>query len=118
MDENPYKSPGKLGATTTPSHRNRRRVDRPLIRCVSVAALYTVAVVLLATLKATTTFLDAMTWAELVYGPAITVGCCCVFVYVAVVLECWLRLVSRSGDSPSHPGTAHVDAPSTDLLKN
>jgi hypothetical protein len=69
------------------------RRGRQATRCITVAltALYPILVALLAVLKGATEFFDAVPWAAVVYGPAITIVCTCFLIHVAIVLECWLR---------------------------
>jgi hypothetical protein len=67
--------------------------ERQLIRCVAVAlALVCIAIVTtFAALKAGTPLFGAIPWPEVVYGPAITAGCCFLLFYAAYRLECWIR---------------------------
>lgn len=64
-----------------------------LVRRVGVAftGLYLGIVAVFALLKAKTSFFAAQPWAEVVYGPAITVGCSFLLFLSAVWIELWIR---------------------------
>ena len=78
--------------------------ERGLLRRAAVAfsALYVVLVAGFALLKALTPRWGAVAWAEIVYGPAITVFCGYLLFYVAVRVECLVR-DRKGGGSPDPP---------------
>jgi hypothetical protein len=67
--------------------------DRRYLRGIAIAsvAVYMVTAAVLATLKATTRLPGAMPWLEVVFGPAITVGCTALLIYLGAWVECWVR---------------------------
>ena len=67
--------------------------EKHFIRRVAIALsiLYLVLVPVFAALKVTTSLLRTISWPELVYGPAITIGCSFVLIHAAVWIECRIR---------------------------
>jgi hypothetical protein len=58
---------------------------------IGLCVTYGVVIAIFAVLKAATPALDFIGWAEIVYGPAITVGCVFLLMAIGVRVECWIR---------------------------
>ena len=55
------------------------------------AALYLAVAVSFAAMKAGTSYFGSLPWPEVVYGPAILIGCCFLLFYAAARVESWVR---------------------------